>query len=101
MYYIYFHICICRNYEDIYAHTHTHVYIYIYIYIYIYTYKRYNDKLLSKSTLKAKIPSLLPSILGRGTASTRPMHTYMNVDILLLHFYYSNKLSRGKTVIQM
>ena len=33
-----------------------------------------------------KILSLLPSILGRSTASTRPMYIYMGIAVLLLHF---------------
>ena len=32
-----------------------------------------------------KIPSVLPSILGGSTASTRLVHTYMSVGFLLLH----------------
>ena len=51
------------------------LYIYIYIYIKIYYYQIY-----------VKIPSLLLSVLRQSTESTRLMHIYMGVGVLLLHF---------------
>ena len=45
-----------------------------------------------------KIPSPLPSILGRRTVSIRTMHTSMRVDI---HYCIFNNLLHEKTVIQM
>ena len=44
-----------------------------------------------------KLPILLPSILDRSTASKKPMHICMGVDVLLLDF--SNNLPREKPVI--
>ena len=46
--------------------------------------RRNNNPLLSKSTLKYL--AYLPSISGWSTASTRPMHIYLGVAVLLLHF---------------
>ena len=45
-----------------------------------------------------KIPSPLPSILGRRTVSIRTMHNSMRVDIRYCIF---NNLLHEKTVIQM
>ena len=43
---------------------------------------RNNDPMLSKYV---EIPSLLPSILGPNTESTRPTQIYMGVGVLLLY----------------
>ena len=45
-----------------------------------------NNPLLSKSQNLRKRPSLLPNLVGRSTASTRPIHIYMGIVVLLLHF---------------
>ena len=44
-----------------------------------------------------KIPSLVPSILDRSMASTKPMNIYMGVGVTA----FPNNLPREKTVMQV
>ena len=41
---------------------------------------------------EVKIPTLLQSILGQSTTSTRPMQIYMDVGVSLLRFKYAATL---------
>ena len=41
-----------------------------------------------------KIPTLLSSILGQSTTSTRQMQIYMEVGVLLLRFKYPATLNK-------